>query len=48
MIDGGCSEEVIQRLSAVGADGFVLGTSVLFNKTEDYATIIKRLKEETK
>ena len=48
MIDGGCSEEVIKRLSAVGADGFVLGTSVLFNKTEDYATIIKRLKEETK
>ena len=48
MIDGGCSEEVIQRLSAVGADGFVLGTSVLFNKTEDYATIIKHLKEETK
>ena len=47
MIDGGCSEEVILRLSKVGADGFVLGTSVLFNKDEDYGTIIKRLKKET-
>jgi len=45
IIDGGCSEEVIQNLSKKGADGFVLGTSVLFNKDEDYKTIIKRLKE---
>lgn len=45
IIDGGCSEEIIQKLSEKGADGFVLGTSVLFNKEEDYKTIIKRLKE---
>ena len=44
MIDGGCSEEVIKKLSVVGADGFVLGTSVLFNKNKSYKEIIDDLK----
>lgn len=46
LIDGGCSLEVIQSLSKIGVDGFVLGTSVLFNKDEDYRTILNRLKED--
>lgn len=45
LMDGGCSWDVIQSLSKIGVDGFVLGTSVLFNKEEDYKTILDRLKE---
>ena len=47
VIDGGCSEEVIKRLSSAGADGFVLGTSVLFNKDKSYKEIIQYLKQNT-
>jgi len=45
MVDGAISQAKIERLSKIGVDGFILGTSSLFNKDEDYATIIKRLKD---
>lgn len=44
--DGAISPETIERLSGYGVDGFVLGTSSLFGKEEDYETIISRLKIE--
>jgi len=44
VVDGAISEEKIQQLSAKGVKGFVLGTSSLFNKPEDYETIVARLK----
>lgn len=44
MIDGAISEEKIQLLKPLGVEGFVLGTSTLFNKPESYTTIIKRLR----
>lgn len=43
MIDGACSPAVIAELSALGADGFVLGTSALFGKNRPYAEIIPEL-----
>lgn len=45
MTDGAISPERIQELSAQGVDGFILGTSALFGKEEDYKTIIERLKK---
>jgi ribulose-phosphate 3-epimerase len=45
MADGAISPEKIDRLSKLGVDGFVLGTSSLFGKNEDYKTIIERLKD---
>lgn len=44
MIDGACSPAKIKELSDVGADGFILGTSALFGKEEDYAAIMQTLK----
>lgn len=44
MVDGAISPAKIEELSALGVDGFILGTSALFGKDEDYASIIKRLK----
>lgn len=44
MIDGACSPAKIKELSDVGADGFILGTSALFGKEEDYTTIMQTLK----
>ena len=46
MIDGSCSPTVIEELSAMGADGFILGTSALFGKGRPYAEIIPELKGE--
>ena len=45
MIDGHCSPDVIEDLSAVGADGFILGTSALFRKGKSYAELIAALRE---
>ena len=45
MIDGHCSPDVIGDLSAVGADGFILGTSALFRKGKSYAELIAALRE---
>lgn len=44
MVDGACSPQKIDELSALGVDGFVLGTSALFGKDKEYATILKQLK----
>lgn len=46
MIDGSCSPAVIEELSAMGADGFILGTSALFGKGRPYAEIIPELRGE--
>ncbi|MGT2929962.1 ribulose-phosphate 3-epimerase [Streptococcus dentasini] len=43
MIDGACSPAIIEELSALGADGFILGTSALFGKEKPYAEIVKEL-----
>ena len=45
MIDGHCSPEVIDDLSSVGADGFILGTSALFRKGKSYAELIQSLRK---
>lgn len=45
-IDGACSPERIRQLHALGADGFVLGTSALFGKPGTYAEILSRLRSE--
>lgn len=44
VVDGACSPKIIGTLSKKGVDGFVLGTSSLFGKKEDYKTIISQLK----
>lgn len=44
MIDGHCSPDVIEDLSSVGADGFILGTSALFRKKRPYAAVISELR----
>lgn len=44
IVDGACSPEVIERLHKEGVDGFILGTSALFNKKEDYKTICEKLR----
>lgn len=44
MIDGACSPEKIRTLSAVGVDGFILGTSALFGKGRSYAEIMPELR----
>lgn len=45
LIDGACSPEKIKELSAKGVNGFVLGTSALFNKDREYKEIISELRE---
>lgn len=44
VVDGAISEEKILELTNYGVEGFVLGTSALFGKTESYKSIISRLK----
>lgn len=46
VLDGACSKERIKEFSSLGAEGFVLGTSVLFGKDEAYDEIISKLREE--
>lgn len=45
MIDGSCSPQVIQECEEIGADGFILGTSALFNKDESYKDLIHSLRD---
>ncbi len=45
MVDGAISPQKIQTLSEWGVDGFVLGTSALFGKGEEYGTILPRLRQ---
>lgn len=44
-VDGAISPERISTLSHQGVDGFVLGTSALFGKPDDYPTLVHRLKD---
>lgn len=44
MVDGAISPEKIDQLSNFGVDGFILGTSSLFGKNEDYKMIINQMK----
>lgn len=44
IIDGACSPQRIKELTIIGADGFVLGTSALFGKCENYQEGIKELR----
>lgn len=44
MVDGAISEERIEQLSLLGVNGFIVGTSSVFGKKEDYRTIIHRIK----
>lgn len=43
--DGAMSPEQIRRLSAMGVDGFVLGTSALFGKSSSYSEILANLRK---
>jgi len=45
MVDGAISPTKIKELAPIGVDGFIVGTSSLFGKTETYQTIVKTLKE---
>lgn len=45
MMDGACSKEKIKECKALGVDGFVLGTSALFNQNDTYANIISNLRK---
>lgn len=44
-MDGACSPERISQFSQVGVDGFVLGTSALFGKSDSYENLIRKLRE---
>ncbi|RMC23872.1 MULTISPECIES: ribulose-phosphate 3-epimerase [unclassified Lactobacillus] len=46
MVDGAISPGKIKELSTIGVDGFILGTSSLFGKQENYLEIIKKLRGE--
>ena len=48
VVDGAISNERVEKLSELGVQGFVLGTSALFGKEDSYQKIIKNLKGETK
>lgn len=44
IVDGACSNRVISRLSKLGVDGFVLGTSALFGKNKEYKCLVRELR----
>lgn len=44
VLDGACSSERIERLSAKGVKGFVLGTSALFGKDKSYSELMQELR----
>ena len=46
MIDGHCSPEIVAELSALGVDGFILGTSALFRKGRTYKELLSELRGE--
>ncbi len=48
MIDGHCSPEIVEELSLLGVDGFILGTSALFRKGRTYGELIRELRGETR
>lgn len=46
MVDGAISEERILKLSSYGVEGFILGTSILFDKEESYKTILTNVRKK--
>lgn len=44
VVDGAISEEKIKKLGKLGVDGFVLGTSSLFGKSESYKEIVSKIR----
>lgn len=45
MVDGAISEEKVHELSEIGVQGFILGTSALFNKNETYSELLNDLRK---
>ncbi|MGN1140824.1 MAG: ribulose-phosphate 3-epimerase [Oliverpabstia sp.] len=45
VIDGGVTWEIMERLWQKGIEGFVLGKQILFGQTEDYKTIIDKVRK---
>lgn len=45
-VDGAISPERVNRLSGLGVDGFILGTSALFNQGGDYSTLLGSLRQD--
>lgn len=47
LLDGACSEEIIDKFSRIGVKGYVLGTSALFRISEgsSYHSIISRIRK---
>jgi len=45
-VDGAISPARVERLSGIGVEGFILGTSALFGKDEDYSTTLRALRGE--
>lgn len=43
--DGACGEDKIRTFAPRGVKGFVLGTTLLFGKTDSYSDAIRRLRE---
>lgn len=48
MMDGAVSPEILTRFHQKGVDGFILGTSSLFQAGKDYAETIKKLRQGSK
>lgn len=46
VIDGAVTKEIVAETKALGVNGFVLGTSVLFNQPASYKEIMKELRGE--
>lgn len=44
MVDGAVSPEKVKQLTDLGVDGFILGTSALFGRNENYRSAINNLK----
>lgn len=45
MMDGACSPKIVETYSKLGVDGFVLGTSALFQQTRTYQESIAYLQQ---
>ena len=45
LVDGAISPQKIAELSAMGVEGFILGTSSIFGKEQSYAEILRELRQ---
>ncbi len=45
LVDGAISPQKIAELSAMGVEGFILGTSSIFGKERSYAEILRELRQ---